>query len=236
MGNALWRILGRSQKPRRIAAAESELPVYDVTAFAAELDWDALEVLRWAPVWMTRAERLLLFTLIFSLRPARYLEIGTLHGGSALIVSAAMKASGNAGRLTCIDPRPQIAPEHWQRLEPHTTLLEGFSPNILPQAREAAGGSFDFVLIDGDHSYAGVLRDANSVLPFVADGAYLLFHDSFYSDIVRAMRDFAAQHRDQIVDFGALTREVTLEARPDAAPVRWGGLRLMQVRRNGAAG
>lgn len=198
----------------------------------AEIDLAALDVIRWAPVLMTRAERLLLYALIFGLRPQRYLEIGTLYGGSALITAAAMDAVENPGRLVCVDPRPQIAPEHWKRLAPRTTLVKGFSPDVLPRAVEVANGPFDFVLIDGDHSYAGVLRDANSVLPLVADGAYLLFHDSFFSDVAQALHDFAVRHLDQIVDFGSLTREVTLQSRPESDLTHWAGLRLMQVRRN----
>ena len=196
------------------------------------MDIAALEVIRWAPVWMTRAERLLLYTLIFGLRPARYLEIGTLKGGSALIVAAAMDATDSAGRLVCIDPEPQIAPEHWSRLEHRTTLLEGFSPEILPRAQEIAGGPFDFVLVDGDHTYDGVKRDAEGVLQFVADGAYLLFHDSFFPDIARALQDFGTQYADQVVDFGTLTREITVTSQSQSDSGRWGGLRLMQVRRN----
>jgi len=211
---------------------EPEIQVYDVTSFAADIDLAVLDVIRWTPAWMTRAERLLLYALIFGLRPASYLEIGTFKGGSALVVAAAMDASDNTGRLVCVDPNPQIAPEHWKRLEQRTTLLQGFSPGILSRAYEVADGPFDFVFIDGDHTRAGVIRDANGVLPFAADGAYLLFHDSFFPDISQAIRDFVAQHPDQLVDFGILTREVTLQPQPQAEPIRWGGLQLMQVRRN----
>jgi predicted O-methyltransferase YrrM len=206
--------------------------VHDVTPFAAEIDLEALEVIRWAPVWMSRAERLLLFALVFGLRPKRCLEIGTLNGGSAMIIAAAMDASDTDGRLVCVDPEPRIAPEHWQRLEHRTILLQESSPGVLPRAYELAGGPFDFVLIDGDHSYLGVLRDAEGVLPFIVDGAYLLFHDSLFSEIARALCDFGVQNADQIVDFGTLTREVTVQPGPQGEPLRWGGLRLMQVRRN----
>jgi predicted O-methyltransferase YrrM len=209
-----------------------ELPVCDVTSFAAEIDLSALEVVRWAPVWMSRAERLLLFSLVFGLRPKRFLEIGTFQGGSALVIAAAMDASGTDGRLVCVDPEPQIAPEHWARIEHRTILLDEPSPDVLPRASDVAGGPFDFVLIDGDHSYVGVMRDANGVLSFVANGAYLLFHDSLFPEISQALSDFAMQNAHHIADFGTLTREVTVQPGPQGEPIRWGGLRLMQVRRN----
>jgi predicted O-methyltransferase YrrM len=202
-----------------------------VTPFAAEFDLERLDVIRWAPVWMSRAERLLLYTLVFSLRPARYLEIGTLRGGSALVVNAALDALQSDGRIICVDPQPQIKPEHWQKLADRTTLIQGYSPDALPQAVEAAGGRFDLVLIDGDHSYKGVMRDSEGVLPYVTDGAYLLFHDSLFTDVARGLNDFAHKQAHQIVDFGSLTREVTYRQKEQQSPVRWGGLRLMQVRR-----
>jgi predicted O-methyltransferase YrrM len=218
--------------PPAESPAESDVPTYDVTPFAAEIDLAALDVIRWAPVWMSRAERLLLFSLTFGLRPARYLEIGTLKGGSALVVAAAMDASGNNGRLVCVDPRPQIDPEHWKRLEKRTTLIAGLSPAVLPRAYAAAGGLFDFVLIDGDHTRTGVLRDATGILPFVARRGYLLFHDSLFPEVAHGINDFVTRHQAELVDCGILTREVTLERAPQGEYRRWGGLRLVQVGRS----
>lgn len=217
--------------PRRLVPVEIDLPVYDVTPFASEIDLSALDVIQWAPVWMTRAERLLLFTMAFTLRPSRYLEIGTFKGGSALLVNAALDLLESNGRMVCVDPEPKIAPEHWQKIEHRTTLLTGFSPDILPEAVEAAGGKFDLVLIDGDHTYQGVLRDAIGVMPHVADGAYLLFHDSMFVEVARGLREFAYKFGTELVDFGTLTREVTIQEREDGPSIRWGGLRMMQVRR-----
>jgi hypothetical protein len=143
-----------------------------------------------------------------------------------------MDASGAEGRMVCIEPTPEIDPEHWERFEHRVTLLQGYSPGILPEAYKLAGGPFDFVLIDGDHTYEGVMRDAAGVLPFVANGAYLLFHDSFFSEVARALSEFAHRHREQIVDFGSVTREFTVQSESQTEPIRWGGLRLMQVRRS----
>jgi predicted O-methyltransferase YrrM len=227
----LKKLISSSLPRQKVQTAEPKLQTYDVTSCAADVDIESLEVVQWAPVWMTRAERLLLYTLIFGLRPARYLEIGTLEGGSALIVAAAMDALESKGQLVCIDPKPQIKPETWERLKHRTHLIEGFSPQALPEAQEIAGDPFDFVLIDGDHTHDGVLRDAEGLLPFVTDGAYLLFHDSFHPEIARALHEFSTRHASQVVDFGSLTREITLPHQSKGA-LPWGGLRLMQVRRN----
>jgi predicted O-methyltransferase YrrM len=223
-----WPFSG-GQKPRPRNRCEQDMKKFDATAYPPGVNLADLDVIQWAPVWMTRAERLLLYTLSFTLRPERYLEIGTLHGGSALLIAAAMDALESQGRLICVDPQPQIAPEHWQRLAHRTILLTGYSPDILPQACEAAGGPFDFILIDGDHTYAGAQRDARGVLPFAANGAYILFHDSFSTEVGRAIDDFVAEYAHEVVDFGSLTRDYTVA--PEFGPAQWGGLRMVQVRR-----
>ena len=181
---------------------------------------------------MCRAERLLLYTLIFTLRPSRYLEIGTFKGGSALVVNAAMDALNSQSPLICVDPKWNIAAEHWQKIEHRTTFVEGYSPQVLPKAVEVAGGKFDFALIDGDHTYKGVLRDARGMLPHLTANAYLLFHDSFFADVARGLNQFANENAHQLVDFGSLTREVTVQEREGNGHIQWGGLRLMQLRRS----
>ena len=225
----LKKVRARAQKTIAGKPNNRNYPVYDVTPFASEIDLSYLDVMKWAPVWMTRAERLLVYTLIFTLRPKRYLEIGTFQGGSALLVSSAMDALDWDGKLVCVDPTPKIDPENWDRIKHRTTMIEGYSPEILADARQASGQPFDFVLIDGDHSYNGVIRDAEGVLPHVAKGGYLLFHDSLNPEVGHGIDDFYISHRKQLVDIGVLTREVTVQTDNNGAEVQWGGLRLMQV-------
>ncbi len=222
------QLFARRDLPRASAQALPE--TFDVTEHLTEIDLSALEVIRSAPAWLTRAERLFLFTFVFGLRPARYVEIGTLQGGSALIVNAAMQAAGTTGTIVCLDPQPHIALEHWQQLEKRTTLVRGYSPEALPRARELAGGLFDLVFIDGDHTGRGVYRDANAVLPFVAPDAYVLFHDSFFPEVAAALDQLALEHAHDLVDCGCVTREATSQSGADSARVLWGGLRLMRHR------
>jgi len=213
----------------RLAEAKGfELNCYDATSQVMHFDPRWLEVVQYAPAWMTRSERLLLFSLIFSLRPKRYLEIGTFQGGSALIVCSALDALESDARMYLVDPTPKIAPENWDRLRHRAKLYQGCSPEILKVAAEEAGGGFDFILIDGDHSYGGVMRDAEGVLPYAEVGSYIIFHDSFYDDVGRAIDDFVTRYSDRILDLGILTREFTSQT-VDNTLIRWGGLRLNQV-------
>jgi predicted O-methyltransferase YrrM len=100
---------------------------------------------------LTSPERLLLFTLIYSLRSERYLEIGD-DPGRPLLVGAAMDASDSHGRIVCIDGATQVDPPHWQKTEHRASMLVTDSGVALPKAREVAGGPFDFFFIDADHS------------------------------------------------------------------------------------
>jgi hypothetical protein len=206
-----------------------ELNLFDVTSFLSEIDLSFLEVIRDAPVWMSRAERLLLFSLIFCLRPSSYLEIGTFKGGSALIVSSAMDASGNGGRMVCIDPDPQIEPTDWEKIKHRVSLVKGFSPDIITKAIEFIEYHIDFALIDGDHRADSVLHDGCALLPFASKGTYFLFHDCFNPEVQEGIQSFLRKNSKKVLDCGILTREYTKEEHPGKNPTRWGGMRLVRI-------
>lgn len=211
-------------------ASRKNIQTYDVSEHADAFDHSNMQVIEWVPAWLSRAERLMIYSMTFCTRPLRYLEIGTFQGGSALLVSAALDALDSPGKMFCVDPEPRILPANWDKISHRATLFTGFSPDILPDAYTAAEGHFDLVFIDGDHSYDGVVRDAEGVLPYVQEGSILLFHDCFFSDVARGLDDFVQKHAERVVDFGPITREFTLqreEGRPDTS---WGGLRMMQIR------
>jgi len=207
--------------------AQLRLKCYDVTSETGHFDPSWLDVVQLAPAWMTRSERLMLFTLAFSLRPKRYLEIGTLQGGSALIVCSALDALESNGRMYLVDPNPKIAPEHWDKLKHRAKLYQGYSPEILQIVANEAG-SFDFILIDGDHSYQGVMRDIEGVLPYAEPDSYIVFHDGFCEEVRRAIDDFIARHSERVVDLGLLTREFNPQMVGDRL-IKWGGLRIIYI-------
>jgi predicted O-methyltransferase YrrM len=160
-------------------------PIYNVNRHkpGEDIDFKILDVVRTAPALLSSAERLMLFTLIYCVRPKRYLEIGILYGGASLIVSKAMDALNHNGHLLLVDKKPQIDSGHCQQIQHRSTLIEGSSSEILSKAWEVAGGNFDFVLIDATHSTMAALRDANGVLRYLEDGAYILSHDSFQKEV-----------------------------------------------------
>jgi predicted O-methyltransferase YrrM len=185
---------------------------YDVSGHefgCIDIDLTQLGVVRTSPAWLTTSERLLLFTLIYSLRPQRYLEIGVLSGGASLIVAKAMDAVPYTGRLVLVDLAPEISDSLWKQIEHRSVLVTGRSPGVLAEAAQAAGGPFDFVLIDASHDTAGVLRDVNGVVPFLAEGACVLFHDSFRRAVSAAIDIVVWTHASAFLDFGLVTREFT---------------------------
>lgn len=187
----------------------------------------ALEVLNWAPAQLTASERLMLFTLIYSLRPQRYLEIGTFEGGSALIVGAAMDAANLESSITCVDIKPKVAPENWKRIEHRAKMVTGDAAVVLPEARRVAGGLFDFAFIDGDHQEGSVVRDALRVLRELAPRGYVLFHDGHNPGVARAIGRVLGLDRSSWVDYGTITREFT-EVNRNGEEMRYCGFWLVQ--------
>jgi predicted O-methyltransferase YrrM len=202
---------------------------------ARGLDEQQFAVLRTAPVSMLPSERLFLYAFVYGVRPQRYLEVGTLYGGSAAIVCAALDALGLNTRMALVDPEPRVDAALLADLKRRSVLIQGYSPAALRDAMDAAGGKFDFVLIDGDHGYEGTLRDLNGVLPCCLHGAYILCHDCFFPTVAQAIDDFTMQHAPRVVDFGPMTRDTSSAADANGNisgehAATWGGIRVLQVR------
>lgn len=208
----------------------------DLDAFGRDIDFDALDTLRTAPAMLTGSERLMLFNLIYCLRPQNCIEIGVRFGGASLIATKAMDASGSDGRLYLVDDSPEIAPETWAQIEHRSVLIEGWSPGILPKAAKSARAPFDFAFIDAGHSTRAVMRDSVGVLPYLANGAYMLYHDAYRTDVRKAIDRFIYMYPGSLIDFGMVTREFTCGPDNDPAdPItRSCGLRVLQYRKRRA--
>jgi hypothetical protein len=123
---------------------------------------------------MTRAERIMLIHLLKQFTPVTAIEIGTYKGGSLQVISRYAKNTFTFD----LDPKPEL-----ESLFSNVSFITGDSAKTLPKiidqinlSNEPAG----FVLIDGDHSDAGVRRDVEHVLklqPRVPIA--IVMHDSF---------------------------------------------------------
>ena len=104
------------------------------------------------------------------------------------------------------------------------TLLVGPSPDVLSSAQEQAGGPFDFVLVDGDHTALGVKRDLEGLLSVTTPGCLVLAHDTYNSGVGEGLGMALAQ--GGWLDAGVIS--TTCHAGTEGGqPVNYGGFRLL---------
>jgi hypothetical protein len=145
-----------------------------VTTIEERIDYDFFE--RFPRGWiMESSERLAMIALLSLIKPACSIEIGTRNGGSTAIIA---EHSRHVFTLD-IDPSCEASVRGLANVE----LLIGDSKETLPGVLEQIaerGLSLEFVLIDGDHSQAGVRGDIEPLLDLrPTRPCYILMHDSF---------------------------------------------------------
>ena len=114
-----------------------------------------------------------LFSLIRSLTAPTGVEIGRYFGGSTILLAVAV---GEKGHLLSIDCSPRDD-QTLTRVLQQTGLAERVSLLIGDANEVNQAGPFDFILIDGDHSYSGAKRDLDQWGPRLRHGGYAVFHD-----------------------------------------------------------
>lgn len=122
---------------------------------------------------------------------ARYLEIGCAAAGTARFLDARLAFS----EVTLLDDGKhrdaELRPENVKRMRcPHIRQLVMSSHS--GEARLALTGlKFDLILVDGDHSYEGCLKDLELACDHLADEGVVVVHDSVANQGVRdAISDF----------------------------------------------
>ena len=125
-------------------------------------------------------------------------EVGTLHGDFARFILTT--SAPEQLHLIDIDFSPVALP---LANDKRVTMHNGLSHEVLQKLPDA---SFDWIYIDGDHSYAGCARDAEAAAPKVKPGGYLVFNDFTHMDpllgaygVHRAVVDFAVRHEWEFV-------------------------------------
>ena len=175
-----------------------------------------------APADMEQVDRILLYALVRSLRPDRVLEIGIRYGGGARIIASAL-ADNEQGCAVGIDPLPQGFSVPMKHLHGRYQRIEGYSPEVTPEAVRKLGGSLDLVLIDALHTGDAVYADFMGVLPHLADGAHVLFHDAYHQGIASAI-DQIVEEQPGFHDLGMLSRRPQMYH-----PVCYQGLRILRM-------
>jgi predicted O-methyltransferase YrrM len=145
-------------------------------------------------------EILALLRILKQARPQRILEIGTASGGTlflfsrvaapdAVLVSVDLPGGpGGGGYPPWKIPLYEAFPLPGQRLE--LIRDDSHSPAVLTRVTECAGDrGFDFLFIDGDHTYEGVKRDFQMYESLVSPAGLIAFHDIDYIGSVRRFWD-----------------------------------------------
>lgn len=180
---------------------------------------------------MLPEERLLLYSLVCSLRPQRILEIGRSRGGSTVIMTSAIRHLGQ-GWIVSIDlenlAMNRMEPQLMETLGEWVTFIAGSSPEELNTCCQKVGAPFDFVLLDSDHHYESVLGNLKALPQYLAPEARILVHDAWHESVARAIADACAQFGFD--DQGMISRHRSIvEPEPGQViqPGVWGGFRLL---------
>ena len=145
-----------------------------------------------------------LFALVRRFRPAKCLELGTALGMSAAYQGAAL-ALNNKGHILTLEGAPSlasIARKIFIQLGlGNIEVVGGRFQDTLQNIAEK-NGPFDFVFIDGHHEEQATQEYYDLLVPYLAEGALLIFDDIAWSaGMVRAWSALRqAEHLTASVD------------------------------------
>jgi cephalosporin hydroxylase len=171
---------------------------------------------------MSFGERAALEGVLAQLRPGLAVEIGTAEGGSLVRIAS------YAQEVHSIDvSRAELIAGLGQNVHLHT----GPSAQILPPLLEefsAAGRTVDFALVDGDHSFDGVLGDLRVLLgsPSTAR-AVILVHDSTNEEIRAGVESAGLDSYEKVVYYEPDFVPGYIYRVGAARHAAWGGLALI---------
>ena len=130
------------------------------------------------------------------------IEIGVLKGEN---ISLLLDLCPNIKRIYGIDPYlehtdngfhrsheamkryEKIARENLNGYRDRVSIFEKSSNDAVSEFEE---GSLDFVLLDGDHSYDGIMQDLINYSPKIKKNGYIFVHDCHLECVRNAMHDF----------------------------------------------
>jgi hypothetical protein len=176
------------------------------------------------PQQMSVGERAALEGFLELAKPALAIEIGRAEGGSLRRIAA---HSAEVHSLDLDAPAPELT--ELERVSFHTGDSHELLPRLLAKLAEERR-NVDLVLVDGDHSAAGVRRDLEDLLASPAVGRTLiLIHDTANQEVRAGVErvDIDRTAKVAYVDLDAVSGRLFR-----AAPLRnqlWGGLGLVVV-------
>lgn len=169
-------------------------------------------------------EQIGLTGVLARVRPKGALEVGVYHGGSLSLTSQF------AQRIIAIDIDPDVRTRF--TCPRNAELRIGSSTDLIPGALasfQQQGLSLNFVLIDADHSEAGVRRDIELVLAYrPSEPMFILMHDSGNPMTRRGIlsADWAVNPHLHLVDLDFIPGQIIEHSVEGNRGEIWGGLAL----------
>jgi cephalosporin hydroxylase len=106
-----------------------------------------------------------------------YLEIGVAAGGMTVLAKKFL----NPGQIVLVDnnrhPKHHVRPYILRDIIRKEIIGDSHAPGCV-DAVMAVGLGYDVIIIDGDHTYAGVRADYENYVRFLNPGGFLILHDS----------------------------------------------------------
>jgi hypothetical protein len=168
-------------------------------------------------------ERAAIVGLLAELKPELAIEIGTAEGGSLRRIA---EHSTEVHSFDLVEPHPDV--RAIENVHLHTGDSHALLPALLAElARD--GRNVDFVLVDGDHSAAGVAQDMRDLLESPATGrTVIVAHDSMNEEVRRGLEqvDYSAWPKVRYVELDCVAGFLFREPLENEL---WGGLGLVVV-------
>jgi predicted O-methyltransferase YrrM len=163
--------------------------------------------------WFNHGSQIL--ALVERYRPVVCVELGTWQGASAIPVARAIRRWG--GALTCVDNwRGNVNAETrlsamtnvtmpWMLANCARNLIQAeVNTNVRLIVSDTVDAAIywtqpiDYLYVDADHSYEGVLADLRAWVPYVRPGGLILGDDygsDMYPGVKQAWDQFEREHR-----------------------------------------
>ena len=157
-------------------------------------------------------EGLEIFRLIKIYKPMKLIEIGLACGISTLYMICAIKPGA---KIYSVDPFQKIQWDRFGLINANEVVKELNLPknthHWIPEFSgiyfDKTNDKYDFMLIDGDHSYNGTMIDLNGSLKILNKNGILVVDDVLHKEVGKAVRDFMKNNKvyKQLFDFRVKT-------------------------------
>ncbi len=150
--------------------------------------------------------------IISELKPDVVLDIGTFHGGSALIWAMILDQVNPSAKVITVDIEDHTAEaKKWPLWDKKITFLHGSStdPKIVDQIKAQVAGKKVLAILDSDHSMKHVLNELKIYSPMIPVGSYIIVQDSNsggnpvqhgYKGPMEAIKAFLKENKEFVAD------------------------------------